>query len=231
VTAIIILNFKTYKESTGENAVKLAKIADEVARKAGDVSIFVAVQPSDIAPVAKSVKKIHVLAQHVDAIEFGKNTGYLLPEDALEAGAVGTLLNHSEHQLSMEELAASIKRCREVGLTSFVFGTTPNMLAKIAVLKPDAVVIEPPELVGGKVSVTSAKPAVITKSVDIVRKITKIPVLCGAGIKDRKDVTKAIQLGAEGIAVASGFVLAKKPMNALIDLVIGAQNGQNTFNP
>ncbi len=226
MTAIIILNFKTYKESSGKNAVKLAKIADKIAKQASDTEIFAAVQPSDISKVVENVKRIHVLSQHVDPIEYGQNTGFILPEAIAGAGAIGTLLNHSEHQLKMDDLASAIKRCKEAGLTSFAFGTTPSMLSRITELKPDVVVIEPPELVGGNVSVTSARPEIITRSVDAVRKISNIPVLCGAGIKGEKDVSKAIELETSGIAVASGFVLAKNPEKALIDFIIGAKKGQ-----
>lgn len=230
MTAIIILNFKTYAESTGKNAVRLAKIAEHIARKSGDIEILLAVQASDIAPVAAVVKKAHVIAQHIDPIEQGRNTGSITPEAVAAAGAIGTLLNHSEHQLKNDDLAVAIRRCKEAGLTSFAFGTTPSIVSKIANLKPDVVVIEPPELVGGKTSVTTAKPEVVTRSVDAVRKISNMPVLCGAGIKNEKDVTKAMELGTVGIAVSSGFVLAKKPEKALVDFVIGAKKGQNIFS-
>ncbi len=229
MASIIILNFKTYKESTGKNAVKLAKIADRIAKQSGNIEIFAAVQASDISSVAANVDKVHVLAQHIDPIEPERSTGFILPEAVAEAGAVGTLLNHSEHQMDLYQLAIAIKRCKEAGLTSFAFGTTVAKLAKIARLRPDSVVIEPPELVGGSVSVTSAKPQVITKSIDAVRKTANIPVLCGAGIKTEKDVSKAIELGTVGIAVASGFVLAKRPEKALVDFVVGAQKGQNVL--
>ena len=50
-------------------------------------------------------------------------------------------------------------------------------------------------------------------------KVSHIPVLCGAGVKTREDVFKAISLGARGILLASGVTKAKDPRAVLLDLV------------
>ena len=67
---LIIVNFKTYKEATGENAVKMAKMCESAAHNAKNkVKIAVAVQTADIFRVASAVDKklIDVYAQHIDA--------------------------------------------------------------------------------------------------------------------------------------------------------------------
>src|SRR5205823_3085009 len=69
----------------------------------------------DLAHVAKLVH-IPVFAQHVDAVEAGPTTGWSPPEALLEAGAAGTLINHSERKVAWEEMAKSIPRCQELGL-------------------------------------------------------------------------------------------------------------------
>jgi len=46
-----------------------------------------------------------------------------------------------------------------------------------------------------------------------------IRVLCGAGIKTGKDVAAALDLGADGVLLASGVVKAKDQAAALRDLV------------
>src|SRR5437773_3104707 len=43
-------------------------------------------------------------------------------------------------------------------------------------------------------------------------------VLCGAGITTSEDVSKAIQLGTEGVLVASSVVKSKKPDIVLSDM-------------
>ncbi len=96
-TPIIIVNFKTYLEATGQRAVELAKSAEKASKETG-AFIVVAPQLVDIARVAEAVE-IPVFAQHIDPIKPGNNTGHVLVESVKEAGAVGTLINHSERQL------------------------------------------------------------------------------------------------------------------------------------
>src|SRR5439155_1709210 len=69
----------------------------------------------DLAHIAKLVH-IPVFGQHVDAVEPGQTTGWTPPEALLEAGAAGTLINHSERKVAWEEMAQSVPRCRRLGL-------------------------------------------------------------------------------------------------------------------
>lgn len=213
---LAIINFKAYKTSVGLNAIKLAKICEKVAKKE-KANIAVAVQPADIFAVAANVK-IPVIAQHVDAIEFGAKTGWILPESVQQAGAIGSLVNHSEHQLPLQAIKATIERLRSLSMLSVVCANTPATAVRIAEFNPDIIAIEPPELIGGDISVSKAKPEVITQS---TRQIKHIPVLCGAGIKSKDDVRKAVKLGAKGILVASGVTNAQNPEKALTELVRG----------
>ncbi|PIN79154.1 triose-phosphate isomerase [Candidatus Woesearchaeota archaeon CG06_land_8_20_14_3_00_33_13] len=219
-TPIIIVNFKTYKESTGDNAIKLAEICNKTAKET-KTSIAIAVQSTDIYKISKIVS-IPVLSQHIDAIDFGKNTGFLLPESIKQAGAEATLLNHSEHRLDFELLKIFIERAKQAGLKTIVCAKDVEDAKKIAGLSPDFIAVEPPELIGGKISVSEAKPEVISDSVKAIKSINKkIKVLCGAGIHNKDDVKKAVKLGADGILVASGIVKAGNQEAALKDLVDG----------
>jgi len=211
---LYIINFKTYPKASGKNAVKLAKICRKVAARK-KASVLAAVQTGDIYEVAKT--GIRTIAQHVDAAEPGRNTGFVLAEDVKDNGAIGTLLNHSEHKLKFDVLKKTIKACRENRLVVVACASTPEEAEKIAKLKPDYIAIEPPELIAGKISVSEAKPQVITNT---LKKVKKIPVLCGAGIHTREDVKKAFELGARGILIASGVVLAKNREKELNELVI-----------
>ncbi|MEM2446604.1 MAG: triose-phosphate isomerase, partial [Candidatus Bathyarchaeia archaeon] len=109
-TPLILVNFKTYLEATGRKAVELAKTAERVSRET-QVSICVAPQFTDIAAVAEEVE-IPVFAQHIDPIEPGSHTGYVLADAVKEVGAVGTLINHSERQLRLSDIDAAIKIAR-----------------------------------------------------------------------------------------------------------------------
>lgn len=213
-TPIIIINFKTYLEATGRRAVELAKKAEKVNNET-KVLIGVAPQFADIATVAKATK-IPVFAQHIDAIKPGSYTGHVLAESVKEAGAVGTLINHSERQLKLSEIDEAVNIAREKELISVVCANNPNISAAVAALNPDVIVIEPPELIGTGIPVSKAKPEVVTNTISLVRKInSKVVILCGAGITNGEDVAAALRLGTQGILVASGVVKAKDPYRVL----------------
>jgi triosephosphate isomerase len=214
---IIIVNFKTYPSSTGEEAVHLAKICEKVAFETG-TDIRVAVCAPDIFPVSKAVS-IPVYAEHVDSYPPGRYTGSVLPEVVRTAGATGTLLNHSEHQIPMKKLEESIKRAKAVSLATVVCADSPEKAGKIAHMKPDFIAVEPPELIGGDISVSKAQPEIISRSVHDIKEQYGIRLLVGAGIKDRQDVVTALELGADGILIASGITLADDPEKALKGLI------------
>ena len=219
-TPAIVVNFKAYPEAMGPKALAVAKIAAEIANRTG-ASIVVAPAATDVARIAHEVR-IPVFAQHVDAVEAGARTGWLPPEAALEAGAAGTLLNHSERKIPMKNLQAIIPRCEALGLE--VVGCADDLAEaeSIARLGPEYVAIEPPELIGGDVSVTRAKPEVVSGAVARIRKVNpRVKVLCGAGVRTAKDVARAIELGTVGVLLASGVVKAKDPKKALADLARG----------
>jgi triosephosphate isomerase len=192
-TPIIIVNFKTYLEATGRKAIELAKQAEEVSKETG-TSIVVAPQFADIARVAEAVE-IPVFAQHIDPIKPGSCTGHVLADSVKEAGAIGTLINHSEEQLKLVDI---------------------DTVIAAAALKPDIVSIEPPELIGTGVAVSKAQPEVVTNTVKFVREVNiEVTILCGAGISHGEDVAVALKLGTQGVLVASGIVKAKDPYSML----------------
>jgi triosephosphate isomerase len=213
-TPIIIVNFKTYLEATGQKAVELAKQAEKVSKETG-TSIVVAPQFADIARVAEAVE-IPVFAQHIDPIKPGSCTGHVTADSITEAGAVGTLINHSEKQLKLVNIDTTIRLAQEKNLISCVCGNNPSVSAAVAALKPDIVSIEPPELIGTGVAVSKAQPEVVTNTVKLVREVnTQVTILCGAGISHGEDVAVALKLETQGVLVASAIVKAKDPYSIL----------------
>jgi triosephosphate isomerase len=207
---MIIVNFKTYRESTGKGAIELARKAEKVHRETS-VLIGVAPQFADLRIVARAVD-IPVFAQHIDPIEPGGFTGHVLAESVEEAGAVGTLINHSERQLKLSDIDLAVKLARENSLASCVCANNPSISMAVATLKPDIIAVEPPELIGTGVPVSKAKPEVVTNTIQLVRQVNKrVQILCGAGISSGQDVSAALRLGTEGVLVASGVVTAKNP--------------------
>jgi len=221
-TPMIIVNFKTYSEATGRRAIELAKKAEKVSDEI-NVSIGVAPQFVDIAAVAKAVG-IPVFAQHTDPIKPGSYTGHVLAESVKEAGAVGTLINHSERQLKLSDINEAIAITGENGLLSVVCANNPSISAAVATLKPDIIAIEPPELIGTGIPVSKAKPEVVTGTIKLVREVdSTVTILCGAGITNGEDVSAALNLGTQGVLVASGIVKAKDPYRILSEFAKAAK--------
>jgi len=218
--ASIIINFKTYEESTGDNALRLAKICDEVAKETG-AKIIVVPQFADIYRISNEVK-IQVYSQGIDNIKFGSYTGHVLAESVKAAGASGSLLNHSERRIKLADIEACIEKLRSLGMVSIVCTNNINTTKAAAAIGPDFVAVEPPELIGSGIPVSQAKPEIVSGSVDAAKEVNpKVGVLCGAGITKGEDIKKAIELGTEGVLLASGVVKAKDPKAVLMDLVGG----------
>lgn len=219
---VLFINFKTHALATGKSALSLAKKAERVAF-AEKVSIALVVQATDIRMVCKAVK-LPVFAQHIDPIGFGGNTGHILPEAVKQAGAFGTVLNHAENKRNNNVLQKSIFRAGKLGLTTMVCAESVVRAKEVASFskKPELIALEPPELIGGNVSVSRAKPRLIRDGVSAVKEIApKITVITGAGIKNAADVGKVVELGTMGIFVSSGIVKAQNQERAIRELVSG----------
>ncbi|MEA2055304.1 MAG: triose-phosphate isomerase, partial [Candidatus Thermoplasmatota archaeon] len=182
-TPVIVLNVKTYAEATGNTAFEIAIIMDKIANETG-VSMAICVQATDIT---KCVEKVNmpVFAEHIDPIKPGSHTGWALPEAMKSAGAIGTLINHSEHRLILADIDVCIVRAKELGLDHIVCTNNVATSKAAAALSPNFVAVEPPELIGGDISVTTVDPGIVSKSVEAVRDVDEnVKVLCGAGVKN-----------------------------------------------
>jgi len=219
-TPLLLINFKVYDEAVG-NYLGISKVAKKVA---DELNVSIAVAPSHL--VLKEVSKIlPTFAQSINPYEPGAHTGSIVAEDIKRAGAIGALINHSEKRLNAKDVKACVDRCRENELVSVVCVADENEAKEYARFHPDFIAIEPPELIGGNVSVSTAKPEVVTGSVNAVKSISKnVEVLCGAGIKTREDIKKALELGVVGVLVSSGIVKDKNVENAIRNAAYGLQH-------
>lgn len=217
---MIFVNFKTYEQGTGENAISLVGILEKVAQNT-HVKVIPTVQAADLKEVIQA-SKLEVWVQRIDPVSFGAHTGAILAEAVKEDGASGTFLNHSETKFkTLDELKEAVKRAKEVALKTLIFASTLNELKKVLSLKPTFVAYEPPELIGSRdTSVARAKPEIIEKAAKVAKE-KGTPLIVGAGIHDREDVAKSVSLGAVGVAVATDVVKAKNPERELMDLIAG----------
>lgn len=211
---MILVNFKLYKESFGEGAVRLAKICKKVMEET-KVRIYPVVSSLDAYRIKKEIE-IEVLIQHVDEYSEGAKTGYSSALQAKELGVSGSLINHSEHKIKPGTIKKILAQWPEK-FVSVVCVQTLGQTEKWAKnLKCDYVAYEPKEFIGNKEkSVSSERPEIIKK---IVEHYSSIPVLVGAGIHSKEDVKTVLDLGAKGILVATDVVKAEDPKKELREL-------------
>ncbi len=213
----LIINAKAYTQSVGTEFKEVVDACFSLRRKAKKKNVELILVPQYSELKDSIQKKISTFSQHVDPIFPGSNTGFIAPDNMKKIGCDGTLINHSEHTLQLEIIKQTIERSKDAGLKTCVCARTPKAVEVISDFKPDFIALEPPELIGGDVSVTT-KPELIIEAKTLVG---SIPLLVGAGVKTTDDVRKAVELGAEGILVASGVIKAQNKKKAIEDLLEG----------
>jgi triosephosphate isomerase len=213
----LIINFKNYEDISADKAITLAKSALNVAEKL-NIEIVVAPPQPVVALIAKNIQ-LPVICQHLDNEKVGPSTGFIVPEIAKSYGAIGSLINHSEHRMEISSIASLVERMRKIGMTSIVCAQEPHEVIEVSSFHPDFIAIEPPELIGSGRAVSKENPAIITKSIQGAG--SRSSVICGAGITDKDDVVKAMELGSQGILVASSIVKANSWEKKITELASG----------
>ncbi|GAB3410643.1 triose-phosphate isomerase [Haloparvum alkalitolerans] len=208
----VLVNLKAYPC----DPVAVATAARDVAEETG-VRVAVSPQAADLARVAET--GVETWAQHVSPNAHGSHTGSTLAEAVAENGAVGTLINHSERRLKLADIDAALEAADRADLETVVCANNPAQSGAAAALGPDAVAVEPPELIGGDDSVATADPGIVEDAVAAVEAVDPaVDLYCGAGVSTGDDVSAAGELGAEGVLLASGVAKADDPEAVLRDL-------------
>lgn len=198
---MIVVNFKAYSNAIGEKSEEIIEACRKASEDTGE-RVIVCPQPEDLLRVEEG----EAFAQHVDGVNPGSHTGSVLAKGVKEAGATGTLINHSEKRMRDRAIEASVNAAESLGLETIVCAQSPGECKKYSEFDPDYIAFEPPELIGGSNPVSEAKPGLIEEAVEKTEE--GVETLTGAGIKSKKDVEKSIELGCEGVLVASGVVKA-----------------------
>ncbi|MCL5090670.1 MAG: triose-phosphate isomerase [Patescibacteria group bacterium] len=218
------INFKTHPQGTGEKAVKLAQICREVqegssyAKATEDkqgIKIIPIVQAVDLYRVKQAIK-IPIWVENVDPQPPGQATGWTALESVIEAGASGTLINHSEHQVPPGTIKQTIARSKEDKFETMICCRTLGQMERLVKLKPDFIGYEMSQFIGTKNSITDENPKAIKHAVEICQ---EIPLIVGSGIHKAEDLLKAKELGATGVLISSAVVLAEDPKNMLLGLL------------
>ena len=202
----------------GETLLNMAIGLDKLAEKY-DVDVVLDIPDTEIYNVAKHVKRVHVYSQHMDSIPVGRGMGRTLPEALKAAGAVGVMLNHAEHKLTLEEIAEAIKRADEVGLATMVCADSIEEVKAVAKLGPNILVAEPSELIG------TGKPAdkeYVDEVIKVIREINPdIKPFPSAGISKGEDCYNIIKAGSSASGCSSAIAKAADPL-ALAEEMIAA---------
>ena len=212
---LIVVNFKTYSTAMAEYAETLGRLMADVETNARMVAVTSAFDLSSVS----AISGLEVWSQHLDPVGQGSHTGWLEPQTAIARGASGTIINHAEHKVSIDHVR-DLMEMLPVGFPICACAADVAEARALAELGPTFIAVEPPELIGGDISVTTADPAIVSDTVAAVKEVNPdVRVLCGAGVKNGQDVATAISLGAEGVLLASGVTKANDIPNVLSDLV------------
>lgn len=215
---LIVVNFKTYASAQGEAAVSLAMAMAEVDGTT-DATMVAVVSAFDLNAVKAAAPNLEVWTQHLDPIGWGSNTGWLHPETAMGYGATGSIINHAEHKVDLGHVETLLAQLPDDFPVCACAADIEEAKA-LAAISPTFIAVEPPELIGGDISVTTADPGIVSGTAEAVKAANpNVRVLCGAGVKNGADVAKAIELGTEGVLLASGVTKANDPSAVLRNLV------------
>lgn len=214
---LVLINFKTYPEAIGQKGIELAKQLAKVKLKKYQIAI---------APSLLNVKevcqktKINIYAQHADPVTVGSHTGHISLKELKEMGVKGVILNHSERKRPYSVLKETVKICKELHLKTIICAPDTSDIKEFSRLKPGYIAYEPKELIGGNMSVTSAKPKIIEKAVKVLKKKdSKIKLLVGAGVHSGEDLRKAVELGASGVLIGHAVPKARNPGKFLKEMI------------
>ncbi|HET9807086.1 MAG: triose-phosphate isomerase [Deltaproteobacteria bacterium] len=216
----IIINCKNYLEIAGEKIFQLSEIAQDISERY-KIEIMIAPPQNSLFYLSQFIK-LPLICQHVDDEKIGPTTGFIIPELAKSYGASGSLINHSEHRMEHANIKNAIERLRHLNMFSIVCASTSREVGELSRFNPDMIAIEPPELIGTGKAVSKVNPSIITESVKEARTYSKnVKVICGAGIVDKTDIQSAINLGSQGILLASGLIKSESWKDKLIELSEG----------
>lgn len=182
-----------------------------------EVSVIFTSPLLDIEFLHREVPEVWIFAQSMDPDEAGRSTGATIAEAVQAVGADGVLLNHAERPLGREALVKSITRSREVGLMSLVCASTLANAIELAYLRPNMILIEPPELIG---TMNGARRPNVGKINEAIRRVdSRILVMHSGGISSPKDVFALIAEGADGTGSTSAILESGSPEQTAVEMI------------
>ncbi len=216
---MVILNLKTYTESTGENLPRLLDSLKSLNEKNPEAGKHLMVAPSmiDLVWAKKNYPELNIIAQHVDTKSAGSTTGWTPAENLVRIGVEYALLNHAEHRVWSENIVQEIKDIQAKGLKLIVPCESLDEAKTLLEASPFAIAFENKDLIGSGKSITSEMPESVIEFINYCKGKTKL--IIGAGVSSGEDVKAGLEMGGEGFVLASAFVKAVDPEAKALELV------------
>ncbi|HJO14532.1 MAG TPA: triose-phosphate isomerase [Candidatus Pacearchaeota archaeon] len=187
---VIIVNFKNTK-----NGKEVLIFSKEI----NNSCLIVAIPTVNLSEVARNT----------DLIVISQNLNDITPQALKKTGAQGTLLNHSDHPLELDEIKRLTKECNKLKLKVIVCVKNFDNMNEIIKFKPWGIAYEDPKFIGTKNAITNY-PTNLLKFMKYFKDSKSTP-LCGAGINKTEDVENALKLGFRGVLVSSAVMNSKNP--------------------
>jgi triosephosphate isomerase len=176
-----------------------------------------------IAPIADLRTGVLVFAQAMDPELPGDSMGRVRAESRVDAGADGVMLNHDSNPLDQDTIARSVSRAQQMGLRTIVCAGSHGEAVQAARLTPDAILFEPPELIG---TAGNAPRPWIPEANQAIRQVCRNVLTMHAGGVGTPDIARSIMAtGADGTGSTSGILTAADPRAAARAFIAAARAG------
>jgi triosephosphate isomerase (TIM) len=216
---MLILNLKTYKESTGTNLNRLLDAAKALKseRPELDQNAYYAPSMIELVHAKQSYNELKIMSQHVDNHNAGSTTGWTPAENVVGYGIEYGVLNHAERRVWNENIVEQVKAIQAKGLKLVVCVESIEEAKTILEANPYGVAYENKDLIGSGRSITQERPDAVKEFIELAKGRTK--VIIGAGVSTGEDVQIGLEMGGEGFILASAFVKAQDPVAQLVELL------------
>jgi triosephosphate isomerase len=211
---LIILNFKINPEVFGEKGMQIAKIAEKISENLG-ITIVLCPPIVYLAKCAE-IFNIPVFSQRVDNIKNGNITGKVSVDMLTESGASGSLINHTDNLMNLDNLETVIRLSRTLRLFTTVCTSNEAISAAVTKLDPNAIAFESNEFNKTDRSEAKFNKEFIENHVKRIRmENPRITPIYATDVYPQNNLKKAIELGIEGILIESTLIKAKDPYESL----------------